>query len=135
MDIGDSIRSILQRQNVVTDLFYTIFLDRYPDVRTYFEGVDLRQQSVLLNMALVMTEQYYQHRYPATEQYLKLLGYRHAQRAIPQDLFPRWRDCLLETLKRFHGAEWSGALEQQWKAAVDVAVSVMHAGYESPQTY
>ncbi|MBT4866453.1 MAG: hypothetical protein HON53_15220 [Planctomycetaceae bacterium] len=133
MDISESVKTILRRDKVVTDLFYTIFLDRYPDVRTYFEGVDLQQQAVMLGMALLMVEQHYQHRYPATERYLKVLGQRHSRREIPAELYSQWRDCLLETLSRFHGDGWSDELQQQWKEAVDLASDVMLSGYDAPQ--
>ena len=38
MDISQSIREILNRDEVVADLFYDIFLDRHPEVRRFFVG-------------------------------------------------------------------------------------------------
>jgi hemoglobin-like flavoprotein len=135
MDISESIKTILRREKNVTDQFYTILLNQYPDVGTFFKGVNLQQQAAMLNMALMMIEQYFQHRYPAAEQYLRLIGYRHAQQGIPSELYSRWRDCLLETLSLFHDDDWNDELRQQWKEAVDLASEVMLVGYESQQIY
>lgn len=133
MDIQKSLERILQRDAIVTDLFYEIFLDRHPDVQKYFVGVDLKHQAVILKMALMTIASYHQHHYPAAEQYLKLLGHKHHLREIPADLFPDFCDCLLETLKRFHGTEWSPELRREWKAALDEATAVMRQGYDEQQ--
>jgi rhodanese-related sulfurtransferase len=87
MDISQSIHTILSRQDIVTDLFYLKFLDRYPDVRKYFTDVDMAQQAVLLKMALTVVAQYYVHRYPAPAERPFLLDVRtpdeHAAGHIP----------------------------------------------------
>lgn len=129
MDLQQSLECILQRDGVVTDLFYEIFLDRYPDVRQYFVGIDLNHQAVVLQMALMTVAVYSQRHYPAAEQYLKYLGHKHDMRSIPQELFPDFRDCLLETLGRFHGGDWSASLQLEWRRALDDAIDVMKQGY------
>src|SRR5262245_28244118 len=69
MNIQESLHAILQRQDSITDLFYRVFLERYPEVRDHFQGVNLRHQAVLLNMALMVMERHYKGSYPATEMY------------------------------------------------------------------
>jgi hypothetical protein len=66
MNISQSIHEILNRDEVVADLFYDIFLDRHPEVRPYFVGVDLKQQAIVLTMMLSVIADYYLHTYPAT---------------------------------------------------------------------
>jgi hemoglobin-like flavoprotein len=129
MDISESMHDILSRQEVVTDLFYMKFLDRYPDVQKYFRDVDLEQQAVLLRMALQIVVLYYVHRYPAAEQYLRVLGRKHSDRQVPLDLYADWRDCLLDTLEQFHGSAWNERLETQWTDAVNMATDAMRDGY------
>jgi hemoglobin-like flavoprotein len=135
LDIAESIQHILCREEVVTDLFYDIFLDRHADVRQYFLGVNLSHQASVLRMVLLLIEQNYRQPTPAINQYLKILGYRHGQRKIPRELYPAFRDCLLETLSRFHGNDWSIALQAQWHGAIDSASNVMLEGYLEPGTY
>jgi hemoglobin-like flavoprotein len=135
LDIAESIQRIASREEVVTDLFYDIFLDRHPEVRRYFVGVNLNHQAALLRMALLLIEHYYRQPTPAINQYLRILGHRHGERNIPAELYPPFRDCLLETLSRFHGSDWSTALQAQWHAAIEEASSVMLQGYSESGAY
>lgn len=114
----------------MTDLFYIKYLDRYPDVRKYFEGIELEHQAVVLKMALTTIQQYYEHHYPAAEQYLKVLGYRHRMQQVPKHLYPDWCDSMLDTLEQFHGSDWNEALEAEWRAAIKLATDVMHRAYD-----
>lgn len=130
MNISESVQHIMSRHDLVTDLFYIKFLDGYPDVRKYFEGIDLDQQAVVLKMALPVIEQYHRHGYPAAEQYLKVLGHRHEIRGVPPELYADWRDCLLDTLEQFHGQDWNDSLENEWTEAINLATDVMCQGYD-----
>lgn len=130
MTIAESMHAILSRPELVTDLFYVKYLDRYPDLREYFDGVDLQQQAVLLKMALTVTQQYYEHRYPAAEQYLLVLGRKHHLRHVPKSLYADWRDCLLDTFQQFLCDNWDAALEREWTDAINMATDIMHRGYD-----
>jgi hemoglobin-like flavoprotein len=135
VDIAESIQQILSREEVVTDLFYDIFLDRHPEVREYFIGVNLNHQAAVLRMMLLLVEHHYQQATPALRDWLKVLGYRHAQRRIPVKHYPAFRDCLLETLGRFHGRDWSEDLERQWRVAIEAATAAMLQGYSGSVAY
>lgn len=129
MNRAESVHVLLAREQLVTDLFYVKYLARYPELEEYFAGVDMDHQAVMLRMALSVIHQYDAHRYPAAEQYLLVLGYKHAVRNIPPDLYPEWRDCLLDTLEQALGDEWSEDLEQEWTRAIEAAAEVMLRGY------
>lgn len=129
MDIKESLHRILGDREVLADLFYIVFLDRYPEVRRHFQGVNLKHQAVLLTMALMVIERHHTDAYPATETYLKYLGTKHHDRAIPPDLYRGFRDALLATLERFHSNDWDAPLAGQWRAAIDGAIATMLKGY------
>jgi hemoglobin-like flavoprotein len=129
VDISESIQHIVNRDEIVTDLFYDIFLDRHPEVRHFFVNVNLNQQAVVLRMTLLLIEQYYRQENSALRHYLQLVGARHKERGIPSALFPNFRDCLLETLERFHGRDWNAGLKSQWSTAIDGACDAMRSGY------
>ena len=135
MDITGSVQTILGRKEIVIRRFYDLFLNRHPEAQPYFEGVNLEHQATLLTMALIMIESHYSHEYPATEHYLKVLGHRHHHDAIPPELFPKFRDCLIETLSEVHGEEWDDVLAGHWRAAIDKATSTMLEGYKRPYTF
>jgi hemoglobin-like flavoprotein len=135
VDIAESIQQILSREEVVTDLFYDIFLDRHPEVRQFFVRVNMQHQAAVLRMSLALIEHHYQQVTPAMREYLKVLGHRHAQRKIPVDHYPGFRDCLLETLHRFHGSDWTDSLEREWRVAIEAATAAMLQGYSGPATF
>lgn len=131
MDVRTSVAEVLNREETVTKLFYERFLSRYPDVKQVFENVDLGRQALLLSMALPVIQLHYDHDYPTTRDYLEMLGYKHKERGVPEELYPDFRDCLLDTLEQFHGEDWTEDLEQQWSDAIEKASDAMLAGYRS----
>ena len=131
MDISESVTAALAHETSVTELFYNRFLSRHPEVAEYFAGVDLRQQAVLLLIALAVVEQYFQQRFPSTGEYLRILGARHEKMGIPTALYADWRECLLDTLQEFHGSDWNKDLSQEWTEAIDLASQKMLDGYET----
>ena len=134
MDIQQSLQRILEQKETVADLFYIVFLERYPEVRRYFQGVNLRTQAVLLTMALMVMERHYSGSYPATEMYLQYLGTKHHDRGIPPELFAKFREALLRTLERFHSKDWNAHLARQWGAAINRAAATMFQGYRQHYT-
>jgi hemoglobin-like flavoprotein len=132
MDIQESLHRILEEKQNVAGLFYPLFLDRHPEARPYFKGVDLQYQAALLRVALIMIERHATHCYRATEMYLQYLGSKHHARGIPEEMFPPFRDALLAALEQFHGPEWGPALALQWRLAIDRAAEVMLQGYRNP---
>jgi hypothetical protein len=64
MDIEESLHRILQEKENVASRF---FLERHPEARRYFTGVDMTGQAQLLRLALIMVERQHTHRPPAEE--------------------------------------------------------------------
>lgn len=135
MTFDESVRFLLSQKTAVIESFYDRFLSRHEQARRLFDGVDLRQQAVMLTMALVSVENHHTHQYPATEHYLRVLGHRHHLGTVPPEMYPHFRDCLMETLGEIHADEWTDDLSQQWKQALDSTVQTMLEGYERPYIY
>jgi len=130
MNLNESIHRILEHRESLADLFYLVFLDRYPDVRQHFQGVNLKNQAVLLTMVLMVIERNHRASYPATEMYLKYLGTKHSRRGIRPDLYPHFRDAMLAALEQFHSQDWTESLANQWTEAIEKAAGTMLEGYE-----
>jgi hemoglobin-like flavoprotein len=135
MDIRDSVAFILGHKQTVIARFYERFLSDHPEVRPYFAGIDLRQQALMLTMALVVVEGYYSGGYPATEHYLHVLGHRHHLAGVQREHYPLFRDSLLRTLAEIHKERWDEELARQWSEAIDRAIERMLEGYERPYVY
>jgi hemoglobin-like flavoprotein len=135
MTIDQSIQQLLAQRQTVVRFFYDSFLGDYPEVRDYFGAIDLNQQATTLTMALVLVENNFTHGYPATRDYLQLLGHRHHVLGIPTELYPKFCDCLLKTLEGFHGNSWDAQIAGQWRAALQGATRMMLDGYQKPYVY
>ena len=80
-------------------------------------------------MAVSVIEAYYSNAYPATEKYIKYLGTQHHNHSIPKELYPKWRETMIETLQRFFGDEWTNDLATQWTDAINRCSTIMFEGY------
>jgi hemoglobin-like flavoprotein len=125
MDIHESMHRIMLHAETLADLFYLVFLKEYPEVQRFFGRVNMKHQNVLLTIALMAIERHYEHRYPITGAYLKILGERHAKIGIGADLYPKWTAAMLATLERFHSRDWNEQLARQWREAIEVATQSM----------
>jgi hemoglobin-like flavoprotein len=135
MTISQSIEELLRHKQIIIELFYERLLTQHADFRPFFKGVNLQHQATLLTMALIVVESHYTHAYPATAHYLHVLGHRHHQNGIPPELFPKFRDCLLEILAEFHAENWTSELATGWREAIDRAAATMLEGYRQAYTY
>ena len=129
MDMHDSLQRILVSKQVIGDLFYEALFARHPEIRPFFEGIDLRRQAVLLTMELSVIESHHRLRSPAVRLYLQYLGTKHHHRGIPSELYGPFRDTMLEVLQQFLEKDWTEELAKEWKIAIDEASAVMFEGY------
>jgi hemoglobin-like flavoprotein len=129
VDIQESLHRILEQKETFADLFYLVFLDRFPELRKYFRGVNLKRQGVLLTMALLVIERNHSGSFPSTRQFLRYLGSKHHERGIPAAAYPKFRLAFLATLERFHSKDWNEQLALDWSEAIDNATDLMLEGY------
>ena len=130
MNIEESLGQVLNSQKVIGELFYEAFFGKNPQVKQFFGDVNLRRQSLLLTMALMVVERQYSQPFLATEAYLQYLGTRHCDWDIPRHLYPLWSETMLETLSGFHGHDWTPQLSDQWSEALDQVTEIMFQGYD-----
>jgi len=129
MTLEESLANLLSQKEPVVRAFYDRFLAETPEAARLFEGVDLQQQALMLTMGLIMVESHSRGDFPAIQHYLHVLGDRHREWGVPQELFPIFRSCLIETLKEWHDADWSYELEEKWTRSIDRAIATMLDGY------
>ena len=132
MTIQESLRRVLEDRDGVAALFYDLFFDGHPEAKPLFKDVNLKYQTVLLTMSLMVVERHYAGGYRVTQLYLQHLGHKHHQRAVPPELYPKWVASLLAALEKFHGPDWDAEAAGQWRAALDRASETMLAGYREP---
>jgi len=130
MDLAASLDKILASDHEFGEMFYDVFFEQYPVAKDYFEGVNMRNQALMLSVSLRLIGDYHKRGFAAIGHYLQILGTRHADRRVPQEMYPLWRDSLLTTLDKFHNGDWSGALANEWSEAIEAISQVMFEGYD-----
>lgn len=137
VSLEQSLHEILGRsKDRLGDMFYRDFLEHYPELKPYFDKLDLHVQATMLMNALHVVVAHAGARHAAATEYLKILGHRHHQRQIPLDAFPKFTDSMLASLARFHGPDWSVELARAWRTAFEEAAAEMELGYrERSLTY
>lgn len=129
MEIHESLTEILRSKDEFGRMVYDSFLKTYPEIQHHFERADMKRQAILLTTALMIIERYYSQPTPAVELYLRYLGTRHRNLGVETGDFPKFCECLFQTLSRFHGEKWGPGLERQWREAIERANAVMLEGY------
>ena len=137
MNLQASLHAVLERpRDRLGDIFYLIFHEQFPEVQSYFSGVNLRVQATMLMNALQIVAAHRTNLHAATAEYLKILGHRHYVRGVPADLYPKFCDALLVALERFHGNDWNPELAEEWRETLDLGIRAMLTGYvPGPMTY
>ena len=133
MTLAESIDRIDAAGSAMTARFYEVLLSRYPETRPYFEKSDMGTQAVMLTMTFNALRQYPEISEGA-RMYLRVLGTKHSRRGIPADLYPKFLEALLVTLKEFHGADWDEPLAGRWREAFREAIEWILDGYDAPYT-
>lgn len=132
MNLRQSLDRILSERHVVFQTFYSHFLERFPELRHHFAGINLTGQGLMLTVSVQAAVEYHLRRFPAMEAYLRHVGAKHERLNVARDSYPKFRDAMLETLAKFHGNDWSPELAGQWRDALDGATRVMLEGYGTP---
>ena len=130
MNLETSLEKILESDHKFGDMFYDVFFKQYSAAKDFFEGADMRSQALMLSVSLRLVGDYHKRGSAAIGHYLQMLGTSHADRRVPQEMYPMWRDSLLATLEQFHGGDWSSALADEWSEAINAITQVMFKGYD-----
>jgi hemoglobin-like flavoprotein len=130
LNLQQSLHEILGReQGRFGDLFYRLLFERHPELRHYFERLEMHVQATMLVNALHVVVAHAGHRHAATGDYLKVLGHRHSLQHIPRQAFPKFTGTLLDALAQFHGPDWTEGIADAWRDALGAASEIMQAGY------
>jgi len=98
------------------DRFYERFMERDPDVRRRFAGVDMARQRFVLGRAVTLLLQHASGMERGVES-LREMAVRHGplDLDIPPHLYDLWLDALVETVAE-HDPRFSPELEAGWRA-------------------
>jgi hemoglobin-like flavoprotein len=130
--LHESFARIEPHKEAFAETFYTTLLEKYPELRSFFAGIDLkRQQTSLIATLLAMLNE--SRRGEELRELFRHLGQRHQARQIGAEYYPAFGQTLLETLALYDPA-WTPELRRAWASSLDRCVSFMMESYHPEAT-
>lgn len=130
--LRESFTRVGTQKEAFAETFYTTLLEKYPDMRAFFAGVDLkRQQTSLVATLLAMLNE--AERGGEIRELFQRLGQRHHARQIGAEYYPAFGQTLLETLARYDPA-WTPELHSAWASTLEQCVRFMMESYHPEAT-
>lgn len=130
--LRESFARIGEQKAAFAETFYATLLEKYPDMRSFFAGVDLKRQQTSLIATLLAMLNGAERGEEIREQFQRL-GQRHHARQIGAEYYPAFGQTLLETLARYDPA-WTPELRSAWAAALEQCVRYMMESYHPEAT-
>jgi hemoglobin-like flavoprotein len=125
--LRSSFALVVERQPALTQRFYEILFERYPQARALFGRNTARAQEEMLQGALVAVLDHLEDA-AWLEQTLGGLGAKHVGYGVTAPMYGWVGECLLATLAEVAGAAWTPELERAWGDAYGAIVGLMLQG-------
>lgn len=108
------------------DRFYDAFIGANPDVRPFFEGVDMRRLKRKLKSSLHVVTLAIDDA-PGASDYLVFLGGMHARFRLEPEHFLYWIDALVHAVSECD-TEFDRQVETAWRQVLGEAMVLMNEG-------
>lgn len=130
--LRDSFTRIAPRKEEFAASFYQTLLEKYPHLRQFFVGVDLKRQqtSLIATLQAMLNEP---ERGEALRTMFRKIGQKHADRQIRAEHYPAFGQTLLETLA-LYDPQWTEDLRLGWANALEQCVHMMMESYHPDAT-
>ena len=126
--------ALAPRATEITQRFYALLFERYPEVHPLFRSVDLADQQQKLVRALTVIVRSVDDA-EILSGFLMRLGRSHAESGVDAAHYPLVGEVLLETLAEAAGpAVWTEEVAQTWSEAIATVADLMLAGAASSGT-
>jgi hemoglobin-like flavoprotein len=106
------------------DTFYNLFLGKSPEIPPMFARTDFPHQKLMLRESILELLVFAQTGSGRDE--IKRLGERHRSLNVKPAHYAMWLDALCEALAK-HDPQFSSALENLWRGAMQRGIEVMSA--------
>ena len=115
---------VVERNPDLTQRFYEILFERYPQLAPMFPVGRRATQAQMLASALGAVMDHLEDASWLSAQ-LGSLGTKHVEYGVTEEMYGFVGDALLATLAEVAGADWTPALKQAWTDAYGAIVSLM----------
>ena len=131
MNLEESANYILINQSRLADRFYEVLFREHPEVRVFFDGINMDAQRAKLVTALVTVQRQATVGGWVSENYLRDLGKMHVKLGVRPSMFRDFIETLMKVLAEFHDEHWTQDLANDWRHALNASVELMLTAYPS----
>jgi hemoglobin-like flavoprotein len=125
--LRESFDLVVARSPRLTQRFYEILFERYPQTQSMFPPGRRSRQEAMLTEALVAVLNHLEDAAWLTGT-LRALGAKHVDYGVTDEMYGWVGDSLLRTLAEVAGDEWTPDLEAAWGAAFGAIAGLMQEG-------
>ena len=122
-----SLELVASREPVITERFYRILFERYPQVQPMFGRNTTKQQQQMLQEAIVAVVDRAHDADWLTET-LHAMGKKHVEYGVTDEMYPWVGACLLETLRQIAADDWTAEIGGAWTEAYGAISGLMIEG-------
>ena len=127
-----SLNLVVRRRPELTERFYEILFERFPQARRLFTRNTIKHQASLLQTALASVVGNVDNPEWLSKN-LGDLGKRHLDYGITEEMYDWVGEALIATLAEVAGDDWTPDLQTAWVDAYGAITSLMKAGAQSAQ--
>jgi hemoglobin-like flavoprotein len=125
--LRDSFTMVAERAPDLTDRFYDVLFERYPQARALFVRNSRQTQAEMLARAIAAVLDHVEDA-AWLQETLTALGAKHAGYGVSDEMYGWVGECLLATLAAVAGDDWSPTVEKAWSDAYGAISGLMIAG-------
>ena len=125
--LASSLELVVSRQPQVTQRFYAILFERYPDVEPLFSPNGRDAQAEMLQEAIMAVVDHVDDA-EWLQTTLTGMGAQHVSYGVTADMYPMVGECLIATLAEIAGDDWTPEIEQAWADAYGAISGLMLQG-------
>ena len=125
--IAEHLRVIGEREPRIAERVYERLFQRHPQIRELFGAHAAAVQQDMLNETLLGVVDSLDGMV-LLESNLQLLGAKHVEFNVSDDMYDAWKESILEVLAAVSDSDWSPRLERLWRERMDHLCSLMRQG-------
>ena len=118
---------VTEREPRIAERVYERLFQRHPQLRKLFGAQAVAVQQDMLNETLMGVVDSLEGM-AGLESNLQLLGAKHAEFDVGDEMYAWWTESILEILSEASGSDWSPRLERLWRGRMDYLCTLMRQG-------
>jgi len=125
--IAEHLHLVIDREPRIAARVYEHLFQRHPQLQALFGEHAVAVQQDMLNETLIAVVDSLEGM-AWLESNLQLLGAKHVEYEVSDEMYDSWTESVLEILAEVSGADWNPRLEQVWRDRMDYLCGLMRQG-------